>query len=201
MLMNQTAKQKSLCWTPDQLPPNVRLGSKSVITGNYLPGDHPFKRFRSRLDPAIAIGTGCTLNGVYFNMGEEARIEIGNYCHLTEAFLLSELELRIGNYVVIGWHTTVTDADFHPVGPDDRILDAIACSPLANGQPRIAFARKPVVIEDNVLIGPNATILKGVRIGEGAFIEPGSVVVRDVPPRTRVLGNPAQVMGTYEPRC
>lgn len=110
--MNETAEHKTLCWTPDQLPPNVRLGANSVITGNYLPGDHPFKRFRSRLEPAIVIGEGCTLNGLYFNMGEEARIEIGDYCYVTEAFLLCELELRIGNYVVIGWHTTVTDADF-----------------------------------------------------------------------------------------
>jgi hypothetical protein len=42
---------------------------------------------------------------------------------------------------------------------------------------------------------PNSTILKGVRIRAGAFIEPGSVVTRDVPPRARVLGNPAQIVG------
>ncbi|HTL60860.1 MAG TPA: acyltransferase [Nitrospira sp.] len=193
--MSRTAEHQSLCWTPDQLPPNVRMGANSVITGNYLPGDHPFKRFRSRRQPAIVIGEGCMLNGLYFNMGEEARIEIGNYCHISEAFLLSELQIQIGNYVMVGWHTTLTDADFHPVSPDDRILDAIACSPLAHGQPRTGFARKPVIIEDDVWIGPNVTILKGVRIGEGAFIEPGSVVVRDVPPHARVLGNPAQVIG------
>jgi acetyltransferase-like isoleucine patch superfamily enzyme len=52
-----------------------------------------------------------------------------------------------------------------------------------------------VIIEDDVWIGPNVTILKGVRIGAGAFIEPGSLVTRDVPPRARVLGNPAQVVG------
>ena len=193
--MSEMAEHISQCWTPDQLPPNVRLGSNSVITGHYLPGDHPFKRFRSRLDPAIIIGEGCTLNGLYFNMGEEATMAIGNYCHITEAFLLCELELRIGNYVVIGWHTTVTDADFHPVSPKDRIADAIACSPLANGRPRMPFAPNPVIIEDNVWIGPNASILKGVTIGQGAFVEPGSVVVRDVAPHTRVLGNPAQAIG------
>ena len=74
--MNKTAQPKSLCWTPDQLPPNVRLGANSVIIGHYLPGDHPFKRFRSRLDPAIVVGAGSTMNGVYFNMGHEARINI-----------------------------------------------------------------------------------------------------------------------------
>ena len=188
-------QEKTLCWTPDQLPPNVLLGANSVITGHYLPGDHPFRRFHSQLDPAIVIGEGCTLSGLYFNMGEQARIEIGNYCHVTEAFLLCDLELRIGSYVVIGWRATVTDADFHPLSPRDRIADATACSPLANGQQRKAFARKPVIIEDHVWIGPNAAILKGVRIGEGAFVEPGSVVVHNVPAHTRVLGNPAQVIG------
>jgi acetyltransferase-like isoleucine patch superfamily enzyme len=51
------------------------------------------------------------------------------------------------------------------------------------------------VIEHDVWIGPNATILKGVRIGAGAFIEAGTLITRDVPPRARVLGNPAQIIG------
>ena len=54
---------------------------------------------------------------------------------------------------------------------------------------------KPVVIADDVWIGPNVTILKGVRIGAGAFIEAGALVTRAVPPRARVLGNPAQIIG------
>ena len=44
-------------------------------------------------------------------------------------------------------------------------------------------------------MGPNATILKGVRLGAGAFIEAGALVTRDVPPRARVRGNPAQIIG------
>jgi acetyltransferase-like isoleucine patch superfamily enzyme len=55
--------------------------------------------------------------------------------------------------------------------------------------------RKKVVIESDVWIGPNATILKGVRIGAGSFIEAGALIVSDIPPRSRVLGNPAQVIG------
>ena len=60
------------------------------------------------------------------------------------------------------------------------------------GRSRPEIARKAVVIEDNVWIGPNATILKGVRIGSGAIIEAGSLITRDVPPGSRMLGNPAQ---------
>jgi acetyltransferase-like isoleucine patch superfamily enzyme len=110
--------------------------------------------------------------------------------------LLCELSVRIGNYVVIGWNTTLTDADFHPLAPALRIADAIACSPLGAGRPRPAIPCHPIVIEDDVWIGPNVTILKGVRIGSGSFIEPGSLITRSVPPRSRVAGNPAEVIGS-----
>ncbi len=53
------------------------------------------------------------------------------------------------------------------------------------------FAR--IVIEDNVWIGSNATILPGVRIGEGAIVGAGAVVTRDVAGHTLVLGVPARV--------
>jgi acetyltransferase-like isoleucine patch superfamily enzyme len=75
------------------------------------------------------------------------------------------------------------------------MADALACSPLGKGRPRPEVLKKPVIIEDDVWIGPNATILKGVRIGSGAWIEAGSLVTRDVPPRARIMGNPAQVIG------
>ena len=39
----------------------------------------------------------------------------------------------------------------------------------------------PVVIEDNVLIGANAVILEGVRVGEGAIVAAGAIVTQDVP--------------------
>lgn len=177
-------------WTAGQLPANVRLGAGTLLTGDYA-----FKRFRSRRDQALVIGTDCTMDGVHFALGEEARVEIGDYCYFTNAVLLSELELRIGNYVVIGWNATVADTDFHPIAPAERIADAVACSPLGTGRPRPTIPRRPVIIEDDVWIGPNATILKGVRIGAGAFIEAGALVTRDVPARKRVVGNPAQIVG------
>ena len=55
----------------------------------------------------------------------------------------------------------------------ERIADAIACSPLGKGQPRPPIAKQAVVIEDDVWIGPNAVILKGVRVGAGSWIEAG----------------------------
>lgn len=53
---------------------------------------------------------------------------------------------------------------------------------------------KPVYLEDYVWTGIRASIVPGVRIGEGAIIGMGSVVVQDVPPLAIVAGNPAQVL-------
>lgn len=177
-------------WTDGTPPGNVVIGDGSIVSGDYA-----FKRFRSHRNAALQIGTHCTLDGVHFAVGPDGSVEIGDWCYLTNAVLLCDLELKIGNYVRIGWNTTIADTDFHPIDPAKRVEDAIACSTLATGAPRPEIACAAVIIEDEVWIGPQATILKGVRIGAGAFIEPGAVVTRDVPPRARVLGNPARVIG------
>ena len=178
-------------WAEGVLPGNVRVGPNSLITSAYA-----FKRFRSRHDTGLRIGANCTMDGVHFAVGEDGRVEVGDYCYFTNAVLLCELQLVVGSYVVIGWNTTISDTDFHPIEPAKRILDALACSPLGKGAARPEIVRRPVLIEDDVWVGPNATILTGVRIGAGAFVEAGSLVAHDVPPRARVMGNPAQVIGS-----
>jgi len=55
-------------------------------------------------------------------------------------------------------------------------------------------SKTPVIIEDDVLIGANAVILEGVRVGKGAVVGAGSVVTKDVPPYTLVIGVPAKVV-------
>jgi acetyltransferase-like isoleucine patch superfamily enzyme len=177
-------------WTDGELPARVLAGAGTVINGTGA-----FKRLRSRRQPAVVIGALCTMDGVQFAVGEDGALQIGDYCYFTNAVLLVEQELKIGSYVVIGWNATIADTDFHPIAPAERIADAVACSPLGKGRPRPIVERQPVVIEDDVWIGPNATILKGVTIGQGAFIEAGALVTRDVPPRARVMGNPAKIVG------
>ena len=50
----------------------------------------------------------------------------------------------------------------------------------------------PIVLERNVWVGSNATILQGVTIGENAVVAAGAVVTRDVPANTIVGGVPAK---------
>ncbi|WP_293010260.1 MULTISPECIES: 2,3,4,5-tetrahydropyridine-2,6-dicarboxylate N-acetyltransferase [unclassified Oscillibacter] len=52
----------------------------------------------------------------------------------------------------------------------------------------------PVIVEDNVLVGANAVVIEGVRIGKNAVVAAGAVVVEDVPENAVVAGCPARVV-------
>lgn len=53
---------------------------------------------------------------------------------------------------------------------------------------------KPVIVEDDVLIGANCVVLEGVKVGKGAVVAAGAIVIDDVPPYTVVAGTPARVI-------
>lgn len=53
---------------------------------------------------------------------------------------------------------------------------------------------KPVIVEDDVVVGANAVILEGVTVGQGAVVAAGAIVTEDVPPNTVVAGTPARVI-------
>lgn len=53
---------------------------------------------------------------------------------------------------------------------------------------------KPVVIEDDVLLGANAVVLEGVRVGRGAVVAAGAIVIEDVPENAVVAGIPARII-------
>ena len=52
----------------------------------------------------------------------------------------------------------------------------------------------PVVIEDDVMIGANAVVIEGVRVGRGAVVGAGAIVIKDVPAGAVVVGNPARII-------
>jgi acetyltransferase-like isoleucine patch superfamily enzyme len=75
------------------------------------------------------------------------------------------------------------DTDFHPLEAQARRSDSEPAK------------TAPVTIEDDVFIGMNCLILKGVTLGRGSVIGAGSVVTKDVPPHTMVAGNPVRFIG------
>ena len=72
---------------------------------------------------------------------------------------------------------------------------AADCEFQLGGSPEVTMPRAPVpfvVIEDDVLIGIGAIVLKGVRICRGARVGAGAVITADVPPGAVMIGNPAR---------
>ncbi|RRT70244.1 hypothetical protein B296_00016695 [Ensete ventricosum] len=97
---------------------------------------------------------------------------------------------RIGKGILLDHATGVVVGETAVIGNNVSILHHVTLG----GTGKAVGDRHPK-IGDGVLIGAGATILGNIRIGEGAKIGAGSVVLIDVPPRTTVVGNPAQLVG------
>jgi acetyltransferase-like isoleucine patch superfamily enzyme len=115
-----------------------------------------------------------------------AVLEIGENFAMTGGTICAAEHIQIGNNVIVGANTTIIDTDFHPLDPVERRLHP-------------AHAKTaPVIIEDDVFIGMNCLILKGVTIGSSSVIGAGSVVTQDVSRNTIVAGNPARLISHLE---
>lgn len=114
---------------------------------------------------------------------EGAFLKIGKHFGMTGGIICAASQIEIGDYVTIGANTSILDTDFHPL---DRQL--------RKNHPADANSL-PIYIEDDVFVGMNCLILKGVRLGKGCVIGAGSVVTRDIPSGMIAAGNPASVIG------
>lgn len=116
----------------------------------------------------------CT-KGAQINIGE--RVFFNNNCSVTSA-----ASITIGAHCMFANNAVIVDHDHKVI----------------NQQLTGNLVFSPVVIGNNVWVGANATILKGVHIGNGAIIAAGAVVNRDVPAHTIVAGVPAKVIRKLE---
>lgn len=175
--------------SPGKIPSNIEVGENTVIDSSAC-----FNNYFSKLPVGLRAGSNITLWRTSLAAEENAVIEIGDYTYISNASLVCSERITIGSRVLIAGGVTIADSDFHPIGPAARLADTIALSPVGNRQHRLLVSTKPIIIEDDVWIGYNATILKGVRVGAGAIVAPGALVIKDVPPETEVTGNPARIV-------
>lgn len=112
--------------------------------------------------------------------------------------------IRIGNRTTIGYHTFIFASARIEIGDDCLIAPfvyivdsnhSIKRDELINRQPNEAIAVK---IGNDVWVGSNVTILKGVQIGDGAVIAANSVVNKNVPGYEIWGGSPAKKIGERE---
>ena len=154
-----------------------------------------------QFDPkAIVIGSYSHIRGQLTVMPHGGRISIGNYCFVGEgARIWSSQSIAIGDHVLISYGVSIHDNISHPRSARRRHehFQEIATTGYPKQVEDIPSAE--IVIEDDVWIGFNSTVMKGVTIGRGAIIGAGSMVVEDVEAYTTVVGNPARVVGRAEP--
>ena len=93
--------------------------------------------------------------------------------------LLDSGKITIGDNVMIAPNVSFYTVD-HPIHPSDRST--------------YLEQSKPITIENNVWIGGNVVILKGVTIGENSVIGAGSVVTKNIPKNSLAFGNPCKVV-------
>ena len=135
-----------------------------VIGDDFKTGHSVLIREKTVIGDRVLVGTNTVIDG---------NVEIDSFVKL-ESNVYIPTHTKIGSYVFIGPGAVLTN-DRYP----QRLRDEY--EPLGP------------ILEDSVTIGANATILPGVRIGEGSMVAAGSVVTKDISPWSLAIGVPAKV--------
>lgn len=182
-------------WYANPIPPNVEWGD-----GFYCETAQVFRFLRNKAAAAVKFGKHCSVySGCSFAVGKNGTCTVGDFTLLNGAIIMAEEKVQIGSYCMVSWNVGIADGDFHPLEPAQRIIDAQAIAPFLEGRPpRPHLKTAPVILEDNVWIGMNATILKGVTIGKNSVVAAGSVVTKSIPPNVVVAGNPGVIVKEFK---
>lgn len=165
-----------------------RILSVNKINGNF-----------SAYSPVLSLGNGViTINGAnlgvwrspyYFSSyiyldarSKDSKIYIGKNVWINNnAFICADkTSITIKDNCLVGTNFSCIDSDFHGLKEDKRLCPNYEC--------------KPVVLEQNVFIGNNVSILKGVLIGKNSVVANGSVVTKSFPSNVIIGGNPARII-------
>ena len=146
----------------------------------------------SRFAKKVKFGDHVTFNN-YFNTSwytkckivvkPNAEFTIGNYSGMNGCLIYCCNSISIGEHVDIGGGTRIYDTNFHSLNYLERR------NTKTDGR---NASSKPIIIEDDVFIGTNCIIGKGITIGARSVIAAGSVVVKNVPADEIWGGNPAK---------
>ena len=159
---------------------NFRIGKKVLFFGKM--------KISKNLDSHLIIDDNCVFRSNYDSnlIGinrpciislhhKNTVVKIGKNSGFSGTVIGAFDKIIIGNNVMCGANTLITDSDWHQDDP-------------RSSPPR------PIIIGDNVWLGVNAVVLKGVTIGENSVIGANSLVVKDIPANVIAAGNPCKVI-------
>lgn len=162
----------------------AKLADRVIATGERA---RKAVRGYAVIDRFGSVGTGFRFDphGTY----SYGSIHVGDFVNLgtSPVMLATKSSIRIGNHVMFGPSVTVRGGN-HRIDLVGRYMDTVG------DDEKLPENDPGVVIEDDVWVGGNATILGGVTVGRGSVIAACAVVTRDVPPYSIVGGNPAKVI-------
>lgn len=124
----------------------------------------------SSISNLIGINRKCS----FASMTRNSTIIIGESSGFSGTVITASNRIEIGKNVLCGANTLITDFDWHS--------DRYPSNP------------EPVIIEDNVWLGINVVVLKGVRIGQNSIIGANSIVTKNIPANVIAAGNPCLVI-------
>lgn len=193
-LMVRVSHRVKRMWWKLTVTPALRIAGVEIAEGVQIQGKPIVgmaRGSRIRIGARSVLCSDSQINALGINhpvvlrtMRPGAEIIIGEDTGMSGGSICAASSIRIGAGCLIGANVTLADTDFHALSPVNRRY---------NRKPDdIAVA--PIVIEDNVFIGADVFVLKGVTIGQNSVIGAGAVVTNDVPRNTIAAGNPARVI-------
>lgn len=183
---------------------NVKLGKNVVLEKNIVVGKPPRGKKEGELPTLIGDNSVIREFTIIY-----AGSKLGKNCQTGHGALIRE-ENEIGNKVSVGTNTTLEPGN--KLGNNIRIhsgcfMENVRVEDNVFIGPGVVFADDPhpacprfkecvggARVRKNAVIGANSTILPGVEIGTNSLIGAGSVVTKDVPANSVVVGNPARVV-------
>jgi acetyltransferase-like isoleucine patch superfamily enzyme len=138
----------------------------------------------------IEVGAHTVVAGELLTFAHAGRIRIGEWCFVGEGTRIwSAADVAIGDRVLISHGVNIHDSDAHPKDADARHRQFRAIATTGHPRQIDSIDAAPVRIGDDVWIGFNATILKGVSIGARSIVAACSVVTKDIPPDSIHIGS------------
>lgn len=175
----------TVCLKPFLFVKGIEFGSGIRFFGFPIIVRSPYSRII--LGDGITIRSDKTSNllGIFkqttlATMGRKgALLEIGANSGVSGASITAFEKIKLGKKVLVGANAIITDSDWHSKLPMARNTNVQTA---------------PVIIGNNVWIGANSIVLKGVTIGDNSIIGAGSIVIKDIPANVIAAGNPCKVI-------